>query len=67
MHREYLEHAFSPGEGLFLMDGAQMCPPGPNLAVLDAVRTLAAALIPRQVLLAPSSAEPHVQTLLATC
>lgn len=35
-HREYLEHAVSPREGQFLMARAQMGPPGPSLAVLDA-------------------------------
>lgn len=66
MHGEDPEHAVSPSEGLVLMDSAQVCPPGPSLAVLDAIRT-PAALIPRRVLLAPSSAELHVQILLATC
>lgn len=43
------------------MHSAQTCPPGPSLALLDAVQTPAAALIPRRGLLAPlSSAELHV-------
>lgn len=67
MHREYLGHAVSPREGLLLMDSAQMCPPGPSSAVLDAVQTQAAALILHRVLLAPSSAKSHVETLLALC